>query len=44
MYGSEATAQLNNAQKSFAEAWNGAQTSANPTIEAIINELKTLAI
>jgi hypothetical protein len=44
MYGSEATAQLNNAQKSFAEAWNGAQTAANPTIEAIINELKTLAI
>ena len=44
MYGSEATAQLNNAQKSFAEAWNGAQTSANPTIEAIINEIKTLAI
>lgn len=41
MYGNERNATLNNAQKSFAEAWNKAPLNTNPTIEAIIHELKT---
>jgi len=44
MYGNEQNAELNNAQKSFAEAWNGARDSVNTQIETIINELKAVAI
>jgi hypothetical protein len=44
MYGSERNAELNNAQKSFAEAWRRAPINTNPTIETIINELNTATI
>jgi hypothetical protein len=44
MYGGAAIAQLNNVQKSFAGAWNGAQNAPNPTIEIIINELNLITV
>lgn len=43
MYGGHKTATDQNAIKSFAEAWNYAPQNANPTIETIINDIKTTA-
>ena len=44
MYGGQRVAVEQNALKSFADAWNYAPKNANPTIEAIINDIKTTAL